>query len=454
MSAELIVSVSGIRGIVGDSLTPAEAMRFAQAYGAPLAGRTVAVSRDGRPSGLMLKEAVLAGLLSVGCRGLDLGIQPTPTVGVAVGQLEAAGAVQITASHNPAEWNGLKLFGADGAVLSSAEGETVARRFRDGAFQLKGWNEVGAAIEQRPDAEDLHLKAIQSALAPEWDGDSPFPVPPGPRFNVWVDANHGAGGRLAGKLLRALGHRPVVVGEEPTGRFAHIPEPTEENLRGVAPQVKQHGCAVGFALDPDADRLALIDENGKCLGEECTLALAVLHQMRQQPGPVAINLSTSRMSEEIAQAAGVTCRRAAVGEANVVALMRQTTAVIGGEGNGGVIDPRIGWVRDPFIGMALILRLLQESGKRLSELAAELPYWEIVKDKAPLDRGRLPAYFARLEAFWKGGTIDRTDGLRLENEAGWLHVRPSNTEPLVRYIAEAKSVVDARRLIEAAKGLA
>jgi phosphomannomutase len=456
---ELIVSVSGLRGIVGQTLTAKVAERFAACYAAALAGRAVGLSRDGRPSGLELQGAVTRGLQSVHGQVWDLGIQPTPTVGVAVRKLNLAGAVQITASHNPAEWNGLKLFGADGAVLAPEAGREVAERFR-GAAGERGW--VSAPIEQAStrelipsihsqprlaeQAEQFHLQAILSALG------QPARTP-SPGFKVWVDANHGAGGRLSRLLLETLGHEVIIIGEEPTGLFAHAPEPTAANLAALAPSVKAEGCAVGFALDPDADRLALIDENGQYLGEECTLALATRCRLLEAQGPVVINLSTSRMSEEIAAAAGCPCYRAPVGEANVVALMRQVGAIVGGEGNGGVIDPRVGWVRDPFIGMAHILRLMRETGKPLSRLAAELPGYAIVKDKLALDRGRLPDFYRLLEAQWAGATVDRRDGLWLARDEGWLHARPSNTEPIVRLIAEARTPEAARALIAAARSL-
>lgn len=449
--ANLIISVSGIRGVVGISLTPAVALRFAQCYGTPLAGQAVAVSRDGRPSGLMLKEAVAAGLLSVGCRVVDLGIQPTPTVGVAVRALAVAGGIQITASHNPSEWNGLKLFAPEGAVLGAAMGSHIADRFRENRFVLQPWDGVGRVIESADHAQELHLQAIQKVLAPGWDGQQPFPLADGPRFKVLVDANHGSGGRLAAALLRALGHQPVVLGEEPTGLFAHKPEPSEANLRDIAPKVKELGCDFGCALDPDADRLALIDETGRYLGEEATLALAARQRLAEQKGPVVINLSTSRMTEDVITQAGGRCVRVPVGEANVVAGMLEEAAVLGGEGNGGVIDPRVGWVRDPFIGLALLLRLMQGTGQKLSALAAALPRYEIVKDKLAVDADFSVERLKRLESVWEQADIDYRDGLRFDLPEGWLHARPSNTEPIVRLIAEAKSTALAEQLIAQAK---
>jgi phosphomannomutase len=266
------------------------------------------------------------------------------------------------------------------------------------------------------------------------------------RFTVFLDANAASGGPLGTALLSDLGCAVIQYECEPTGRFAHEPEPIPAHLADVAPWVKQHGCAVGFVLDPDADRLALIDENGTCVSEECTLALAVRYRLSQQPGAVVINMSTSRMSDDIATAAGGSCYRTAVGEANVVSLIRSAKAVIGGEGNGGVIDPRIGWVRDPFVGMAAILSLMAETRKTLSQLVAELPRYAMLKTKFEVPRERLADTFKSLEARWPDARVNRDDGLRLDGPDWWLHVRGSNTEPVVRVIAEAPTPEQAEQL--------
>jgi phosphomannomutase len=230
------------------------------------------------------------------------------------------------------------------------------------------------------------------------------------------------------------------------GRFLHEPEPVAENLQGICPLVASAGAAVGFILDPDADRLALIDERGRYIGEELTLALAVQHRLARAKGPVVINMSTSRLVEDIARAHGVACHRSAVGEANVVDRMREVNALIGGEGNGGVIDPRVGWVRDPFIGMGLVLELMATTGKRLSELVAALPAYHIVKDKYTVAREQLPAVLEALRRRWPEARRNEVDGLRLDWDDRWVHVRPSNTEPIVRAIAEAPQAAEASQL--------
>jgi phosphomannomutase len=437
MTAPLIVSVSGIRGIIGEGLTPDAALRFASALGTYLQGGPVLLSRDGRGSGDMLRHAVLAGLLASGCEVRDLGVVPTPTVGVAVRRTEAAGAIQITASHNPAQWNGLKLFGPEGRVLPAEQGKKVQELFESGPFRRAAWDDLGY-LADCPQAVDWHCQRVLELVDVVTIRSR--------SLKVLLDANGGAGGPLGRKLLNAFQSRPVVLGGNANGDFEHEPEPTAENLLTLCPRVPAEGADIGFVLDPDADRLALIDETGRYIGEELTLALAVLYRLQQVPGPVVINMSTSRLTEDICQRFGVPCHRSAVGEANVVDRMNEVGAVIGGEGNGGVIDPRVGWVRDPFIGMGLILNLMADTKKKLSELVAELPAYSIVKTKCQIDRDALPRLFARLTSHWPGTSANTIDGLRLDWADRWLHIRPSNTEPIVRIIAEAPTAAEAESL--------
>ena len=427
-ASDLIVSVSGIRGIVGQGLTAETVARFASAYGAFVEGKKVLVSRDGRPSGEMLRHAAIAGLLGAGCSVQDIGIAPTPTCGFAVRHLNTAGAIQITASHNPAPWNGLKMFGADGGVLSASDGAIVRGLFESGDFPRAAWNGIGE-FHVPPDVHEEHAKrALDQVFVPTVAVQL---------FNVLLDANGGSGGPLGIRVLHELGCTVVMHNCEANGFFTHEPEPTPANLVDVAPWVLRNECAVGFVLDPDADRLALIDETGTCVSEEATLALALKYRLRHDRGPVVVNMSTSRMNEDLARAAGCDFYRSAVGEANVVAKMRETGALIGGEGNGGVIDPRVGWVRDPFIAMPLILSLMAEEKKSLSQLVAELPRYAMLKTKYEVPREKLAAAFTALIARWPDAKLNREDGLRLDGPDWWLHVRGSNTEPVVRAIAEA-----------------
>ncbi len=437
MANELIVSVSGIRGIIGAGLSPASALAFAQALGTYVNGGRVVLSRDSRQSGSMLRHAVIAGLASCGCAIHDLGIVPTPTVGLAVRKLEAVGAIQITASHNPAPWNGLKLFGSDGAVLSAAKGLRIKQIFDTNSFALVAHDKLGGVRDCRQ-ALDWHRERVLQLVDVTRIRAR--------NFRVLLDANGGAGGPLGAALLDALHARPVVQGASPDGVFTHPPEPLAENLATILPLVPQHQAGAGFVLDPDADRLAIIDEQGRYIGEELTLALALLCRLKAERGPIVINMSSSRVTEDIAKQFGVECHRAAVGEANVVEKMRAVGAVMGGEGNGGVIDPRVGWVRDPYIGMALVLQLMADTGKSLSQLVAELPSYAIVKDKYTAPREMLPKLNAALETRWPEAKANRLDGLRLDWPDRWVHVRPSNTEPIVRVIAEAPLAADADKL--------
>ena len=402
--AQLIVSVSGVRGIVGDGLTPEVAARFAAAYGTQLQGGSVLVSRDSRPSGEMLADAIAAGLRSTGCTAIDAGILPTPTAGFAVRARGYAGGIQITASHNPAPWNGLKMFGPDGAVLSSEAGQQVKTRYDSESIRRTPWDLVGRRTRIHG-VEKAHVEQVLAIVDVERTRAS--------RFGVMLDGNGGAGGPTGCLLLDALGCDVTPLACEPNGQFDHEPEPTPEHLPTVADQARQLGVPA-FCLDPDSDRLALIDETGACLSEELTLALAVQFRLGQAKGPAVVNMSTSRVVADLCQRFGVALQRTAVGEANVVAGMRAHSALIGGEGNGGVIDPRIGWVRDPFVGMALILSLMTETGEPLSRLAAALPHYVIIKEKVTLATDRLPALFAALERRWPDATVNRTDGLRLD----------------------------------------
>lgn len=443
-ASELIVSVSGIRGIIGQSLTPEAATAFAAALGTSTGGGKIVLCRDGRPSGVMIRHAVLGGLLAAGCEVHDLGVAPTPTCGLAVRRLSAAGGIQITASHNPAQWNGLKLFGPDGAVLSAQAGQALKQKFERGDFRRVAWDELGLVIESRH--------------APDWHRDRVLELTDVTRIRsrqlrAFVDANGGAGGPLSRRLLDAFQCRPICHACDADGFFLHEPEPIAANLREICPRVAQAGADIGFILDPDADRLALVDETGRYIGEELTLALAVLYRLRQEKGPIVINMSTSRLCEDIARRFGCECHRSAVGEANVVEKMRQVGAVLGGEGNGGVIDPRVGWVRDPFIAMGLILNLLADTGKKLSALVAEWPAYVIVKDKYQVGREGLPKLYADLRARWPEARVNDVDGLRLDWEDCWVHVRPSNTEPIVRVIAEAPSETRAQELFQAVGAL-
>lgn len=434
---EPIISVSGLRGIVGDTLTPAVAIRYAAAFSAGIGPGPVVVARDSRPSGQLLAQAVHAALQAVGRDTIEAGVAATPTTGVLVRHLKAAGAIEITASHNPPPYNGLKLMSAEGRVIPAVAGQKVLDRYRAGDLPWVDYSKIGTGrVCEDPHA--AHLAAVLAIVDVERIRKA--------SFSVLLDSNHGAGGALGRRLLEGLGCKLVVLGEPADGQFAHPAEPTAENLASVLAAVPKHGAQVGFCQDPDADRLAVIDAAGRYLGEEYTLAMCVKHVLTTRRGPIVANCATSRMSEDLAQRSGVPYVRAAVGEANVVDAMLAHGALFGGEGNGGPIDLRVGPIRDSFLGMALLLDAMAARQCGIAQLADELPRYEIRKTKATLAADRVPAALDALEKHFAHAKADRLDGLRLDWPDRWLLVRASNTEPIVRAIAEAPTAAEADQL--------
>jgi phosphomannomutase len=446
---ELIISVSGLRGVVGDALTPDVAARYAVAFAQALPRRgTVVITRDGRANGRQLVAPIIAGLLEGGATSvLDGGIAATPTTGVLVRHHRSAGGIQISASHNPAEYNGMKLFAAEGRVVPAPIGQAVLQRFNSlgDQYAAASIEHPASSIEHLEDSTSAHLALVERIV----DVDRVRVR----RFRVVLDANHGSGSVLGRPLLERLGCEVRLLGGEPDGRFAHPPEPTAENLSGVLAEVTRAAADIGFCQDPDADRLAIIDERGRYLGEEYTLALCADHVLRHSPGPVVTNCSTSRMTADLARQYGVPFFRSAVGEANVVDVMLRENAVLGGEGNGGVIDPRVGLVRDSFVGMAIVLDAMAERGQPVSALANQLPRYAIHKTKVEAARHAIPGAFSAVQRHFPDATPDRLDGLRLDWPESWLLVRASNTEPIVRIVAEAPTIEEARRLCDESASL-
>jgi phosphomannomutase len=447
----LIISVSGLRGIVGTSLTPEVAARYVTAFAASLHESKasgvqrprVIVGRDGRSSGIMLQRIVVASLEASGCDVLIADVAATPTIGVLVRAESADGAIQITASHNPPPYNGMKLFGPTGRVIGAEAGAKVRLAYENAEACWKGVEQLGTASAVA-DPHEPHLKAVLATVDAK--------VIATKKFRVLLDSNHGSGAALGARLLSALGCEVVLVGAEADGKFEHVPEPTAENLQGIAARVPAEKCVVGFCQDPDADRLALIDASGRYIGEEYTLALCVQRALSQPAtrGTIVINGATSSMSERLAKSGGVEAHRSAVGEANVCDLMISSKASYGGEGNGGPIDPRVGYVRDSFVAMAQVLALMAEQNASLADLANALPKLAIHKTKATVDAGQLPEILKRVAAKFSDAKADFSDGLRLAWDDRWLLVRGSNTEPIVRMIAEAESDSDAKRLCDEA----
>jgi phosphomannomutase len=427
----LIVSVSGLRGVVGASLTTDVAVRYAAAFAATLPPGPIVIGRDGRPSGPALAAAIGDRLTQFGRDVIDSGVAATPTIGIVVRERGAAGGIQISASHNPARYNGMKLFSSAGRVLTAAAGAEVLARYEAGTAPVPG---AAAGRVSAFDGTEAHVRLVAgivnvSAIRRR-------------RPRVWIDCGHGAGSRVALPLLEHLGCEVVIEGATPDGAFEHEPEPTADNLAALLPRVAASGADVGFFQDPDADRLAIAAGDGTYLGEEATLALAVEGVLAKTPGPVVVNCSTSGMTAAIAAAHGCACHVSKVGEANVVDAMLACGAVIGGEGNGGVIDPRVVLVRDSFVAMALLLdRLAADPAVTVASLAARLPRMLMRKTKidlAPSLRGvALEEGLGRIAAAFPEAAASRLDGLRLNWPGGWLLVRASNTEPIVRIVAEA-----------------
>jgi len=447
--APLMISVSGVRGIIGATMTPVVAAQFAAAFGTWLKDHTdrpltICVGRDSRPSGRMIAQAALAGLGAVGAKVIDLGVVATPTVGVMIGEHRAAGGMMITASHNPIEWNGLKALNSDGLAPPAQQAQQIIDAFRAQRFNYVNVREL-QPLERDDRGARVHVDRVLASIDPE-------PIRKA-KFRVVLDSVNGAGCAAGRMLLEALNCDIVHINGEPTGVFAHTPEPTKENLTQLAETVAGDSAVIGFAQDPDADRLAIVDEHGSYIGEEYTLALATWRVLERTGGGVAAaNLSTSRMIDDVAAMyPGTEVLRAPVGEANVVAALKPADGVIGGEGNGGVIFPPVCWVRDSLSAMALVLALLADTGKSVSQLVSDLPRYAMVKKKYDLSSIGGPSavhdMLRRVADTYKNEKVNDADGVRIDFADGWVHLRPSNTEPIVRLIAEANDQDRAGELI-------
>lgn len=465
MSESLIVSASGIRGVVGAGLQPEIAARYGAAYGQFVAegagsggtgssrrgdageGR-VLVARDSRTSGPLLSQAVAAGLRAAGRNVTDAGVLPTPTALLAVGDDDRLdGGVIVTASHNPADWNGFKLAGATGEFLTPEEGRAVQGVYESGpgyvSWEALGDQDVHTGAAEHHVERILSLDLVDAARIRA------------ARLTVAVDAAGGAGGPLLEDLLSRLGCTVLGLHMDPDGSFPRPPEPLPEHLRELGSLVREGGADVGLALDPDGDRLALVDDEGRPLGEDWTLALAAEYVLGRRSGPLVTNLSSSRVITDAAERAGVPWHLAPVGEVNVAGAMREVDAAIGGEGNGGVMLPDLHLTRDAPLAAALVLGLMAESERSLSDVVSESPDYHIVKRRAPRPRDGLEAVYRRLREEAPGGWSENSrDGLRLDwsAEGRWLHVRPSGTEPIVRVVAEAREAREAEELARWAAG--
>jgi phosphomannomutase len=443
----LMVSVSGIRGRVGEALTPEIVASYAAAFGVWALGhrdtKTVVVGRDSRVSGPMFHRIAIGALQSVGANVVDIGLTTTPTCQLAVEDHHAAGGIMLSASHNPIEWNALKFIGPTGLFLEAAEGAEM-RAFVDRGIPRVKWDRLGK-VETDSGAADRHLERILKLPYLNVEAIRKR------HFHVALDCVRGAGVVIVPALLERLGCKVTAIHTEPDGRFPHAPEPVAENLGDLEALVRDSKADVGLAVDPDVDRLALVSEKGRALGEDYTLALAAMLVLKHRKGPVVTNLSTSRVVEDAVSRGGSKLTLAPVGEINVAVRMRDMRAVVGGEGNGGVILPEIHLGRDAPVGIALVLQLMADSGKPISAIAGELPRYAIVKDKLDRPKASLDSVYTALKTAFADAEVDTQDGLRLAWKDRWLHVRPSGTEPIVRVIAEAPTEQDARTLVQRAR---
>ena len=436
-----ILSISGLRGVIGDGLDPIYVSRFAAALGTIFCGGKVVVSRDGRSTGSMIYHAAVSGLLATGCEVVDAGISTTPTCGVLVKHLNAAGGLQITASHNPIEWNGLKPFAPDGSVFNRELGQQLLQILENEEIVWQDWSGLGK-LTTIEDPAWPHIEKVLKLVDVEAIRRK--------KFRVVLDCNHGSGATCGPRLLKELGCEVIVLGGTPDGKFEHIPEPVEKNLGDLCKAVIEHKAHAGFAQDPDADRLAIVDNTGHYIGEELTLALAADFVLERRKGPFVVNGSTSRVTADIAAKHGCQFHRSFVGEAHVCAKMRSVQAVLGGEGNGGVIEPAVGYVRDSLVSMAYVLAGLTEKKKTLAKWADSLPFYTIVKDKITCPADAVPTACDALRKAFSDAEARDGDGLRLDWPDRWVQVRGSNTEPIVRVIAEAPETSDAVALCDQA----
>jgi phosphomannomutase len=457
----LMVSISGIRGIVGESLTPEVVIRYSSAFGEYCLQRsssttpTVVMGRDGRVTGKYVVDLIISTLRAKGVNVKDLGICPTPTVQLAVEKTGAAGGIAVTASHNPIQWNGMKFIASTGMFLDGDENREFWS-LADAAQTYVPWDKLGSY-----EADDSWIaKHIDAVLSLPYVNTK---VIQARKFKVVVDCINAAGGVIVPRMLQRLGIEVVEMNCDVSGVFSRTPEPIPENLTALTERVRKEGADLGIAVDPDVDRLVLVTELGEPYGEEYTIASAVkfvlekekLRQAKEGRGQrmtVVVNLSTTRAVNDIANEYGAACQRTPVGEINVAKRMKQVGAVVGGEGSGGVILPAVHLGRDAIVGIGLLLQMLAESSKTLSGLKMSLPLYYITKAKLETGKFSVDEIFKAVESSYaKDGTINTEDGMKIDFPTSWMHLRKSNTEPIVRIIAEARSHLDAQHLVDRLK---
>ena len=442
MTAPVIASVSGVRGIVGGGLTPQLIVDYSAATGTFLGRGKVMVGRDSRVTGEMVKGAVMSGLMAVGCDPVDLSICPTPTVQLAVQNSDAVGGIVITASHNPVEWNALKLVGSEGLFLDEEEGKEVQRIIDEHRYGFVVWDEIGHA-ETYDKAIDDHIKAVLSIPYINIEKIRKR------KFRVAFDCVNGAGGTILPDLFDALGCESFPLNVEPHGRFAHTPEPVPGNIQDLCRYVSQTKADIGFAVDPDADRLAIVAETGEPIGEEYTIVLTARFILSKKKGDVVVNVSTTRAVEDVARTFGGGVIRTPVGEIHVAKKMKEIGAVVGGEGNGGVLLPGIHLGRDAPVAIALTLQHLVDYGGTVSQLWRDCPQYTMTKKKIAIGKTNPDEILQKLKEKYRGETLYLIDGVKIDRQDSWVHIRKSNTEPIVRVIAEAPTRKESETLCDA-----
>ncbi len=437
----LKIGITGVRGIVGETFTPELATGFAQAFGTYLDAGRILVNRDTRPSGPMVRSAVMAGLLAAGCEVTDLGICPTPTMQLAVKQLDAQGGISITAGHNPSQWNALKFVRADGLYLNFTQAEELLDVYHQGEFTKAKWNQIQTRIESH-DAIEHHLEVLKSVFE--------VAAIRAKKLTVAVDCCNGACALFSPRWLTELGCTVLAINDDISAPFPHNPEPKRETMAQLRAVVKAGHADIGFAHDANGERLGIVTETGEPLSEEMTLALAVEIKLSRQPGPVVTHLSTSRVIESIAARYGATVIRTPVGQSYISEAMLEHHAVIGGEGNGAVALPEVHATNDSAATIGLILEYLAKTGKRISTMAAALPQMTMLKHNVPVEPHRIYSVLQELrdDIEAAGATdVDQSDGIRLSWPDGWVHIRASNTESMIRIIAEAENEARAQDLL-------
>ena len=444
----LMVSNSGIRGVVGESLTPETVVKYCAAFAEYCNYGTIIVGRDGRITGKSIEDIVVSTLLQMGCNVISIGICPTPTVGLAIEKLHAAGGIAITASHNPMIWNGLKFIGSSGMFLNGAENKEFWSIADRGNFKYRSWDKQGK-LSENPEFIEYHINSILNLPSINKEQIKKR------KLKVVIDCVNAAGGIIAPKLLRALGCDVVELYSDVSGIFSHTPEPIPENLTELCAAVVKEKADLGIAVDPDVDRLVLITEEGKPFVEEYSIVSAVKFvlgtekKLGRTNHSVVVNLSTTRAVEDVAAEYGATVYRTPVGEINVASKMKEMKSIIGGEGSGGVILPEVHLGRDAIVGIGLFLQLLTNYGGKASELKASLPQYEIVKNKIELGTLQPDEILKTLHGkYSKTEKTNFDDGLKIDFPTSWVHLRKSNTEPIIRIIAEAKTKEDAAKLVD------